>query len=109
MRKGKVRKMKNKNPYLSCIMLWIIVIFINLTACIFGVINGILWQAFFNLAIVMIDCIYLGWCIRRFNEFREFEKMKKSLKEFIDNMDKMKENEPFKEFENNGKSSSRKV
>ena len=95
--------MKNKNPYLSCMILWIGAICVSLSACVLGIVNGILWQAFFNLAIVMIDCIYLGWTIRRFNEFKEFEKMKESLKDFIDNMDKAKENEPFKEFEENGK------
>ena len=101
--------MKNRNPYLSLLVLWIGAICFSLSACIIGIVGGILWQAFFNLAIVMIDCIYLGLTIRRFNEFGEFEKMKESLKEFIDNMDKAKENEPFKEFENNGESSSRKV
>lgn len=95
--------MKNRNPYLSCIILWIGVICFNITACIFGVLNCILWQALFNLALIVFDSIYLGWVIRRFNEYKEFEKMKERLKEFIDNMDKMKENEPFKEFENNGK------
>ena len=101
--------MKNRNPYLSLLVLWIVAICVSLTSCVFGIVNCILWQALFNLALVIFDSIYLGWTIRKFNEFREFEKMKESLKEFIDNMDKMKENEPFKEFEDNGKSSSRKV
>lgn len=99
--------MKNRNPYLSCIILWIIVIFINLTACIFGVLNGILWQAFFNLAIVMIDCIYLGWCICKFNAYKELLRTKKALEDGLNQFEelmKMKENEPFKEFENNAKS-----
>lgn len=95
--------MKNKNPYLSCMILWICAICVSLTVCILSIISGALWQALLNLALVMIDCICLGWTIRRFNEYKEFEKMKESLKEFIDNMDKLKENEPFKEFEENGK------
>ena len=95
--------MKNRNPYLSCIILWIIAICVSLTSCVFGIVNSVLWQAFVNLALVILDCIYFGWTICKFNEYREFEKMKTSLKEFIDNMDKLKENEPFKEFEENGK------
>lgn len=96
--------MKNKNPYLSCIILWIIVIFINLTACILGVLNGILWQAFFNLAIVMIDCIYLGWCICKFNAHREFVNYIKEMEEKMKSVGGLcAEEEPFKEFENNGK------
>ena len=94
--------MKNRNPYLSCIVLWIIVIFINLTACVLGVLNGILWQAFFNLAIVIIDCIFLGWCICKFNAYRNYiestKSIEKTLKEF-EKFIKMAENEPFKEFE----------
>ena len=92
--------MKNKNPYLSCIILWIGAICVSLGFCIYGIISGNLLLAISQLVFIVFDSIYLGCCIRRFNEFREFEKMKESLKEFIDNMDKMKENEPFKEFEN---------
>ena len=95
--------MKNRNPHLSCIILWIIVIFVNLTACIFGVINGILWQAFFNLAIVMIDCICLGWCICKFNSYKELLERKKEIdKSVVDFLDWLKNenSEPFKEFEN---------
>ena len=81
--------MKNRNPYLSCIILWIIVIFINLTACIFGVLNGILWQAFFNLAIVMIDCIYLGWCICKFNAYKELLRTKKALEDGLNQFEEL--------------------
>ena len=92
--------MKNRNPYLSVIILWIIVIFINLTACIFGVLNGILWQAFFNLAIVMIDCVCLGWCICKFNAHREFVNYIKEVEEKVKGSLCGKcEEEPFKEFE----------
>jgi Na+/melibiose symporter-like transporter len=101
--------MENRNPYLSCIILWISAVCVALLFSIYGIVSGNLFLAISQLVLIVFDSIYLGWCIRRFNEFRELEKMKESLKEFIDNMDKIKENEPFKEFENNGESSSRKV
>lgn len=96
--------MKNRNPYLSCIILWIGALCVSFGFCIYGIISGNLVLAISQLVFIVFDSIYLGWVIRRFNEYKEFEKMKESLKEFIDNMDKTKENEPFKEFEDNGKS-----
>ena len=95
--------MKNRNPYLSCIILWICVICFSLSVCVFGIVNGILWQALFNLALVVFDSIWLGVCICKFNAYKQFvnttKQFEKTLEEFI----KMKENEPFKEFEENGK------
>lgn len=91
--------MKNRNPYLSCIVLWIVAICVALSFSIYGIISGNLFLAISQLVFIVFDSIYLGWCIRRFNEFREFEKMKERLKEFIDNMEK----EPFKEFDKNEK------
>lgn len=104
--------MKNRNPYLSLLVLWIIAICFSLSACVIGIISGILWQALFNLALVMLDCIYLGWCICKFNAYKEFLKTKKALEDGLKQFEelmKLKENEPFKEFENNGESSSPKV
>lgn len=95
--------MKNRNPYLSCIILWICAICVALSFCIYGIISGNLFLAISQLVFIVFDSIYLGWAIRRFNEYKEFDKMKERLKEFIDNMEKAKVNEPFKEFENNGK------
>lgn len=95
--------MKNRNPYLSLLVLWIVAICVALSFSIYGIVSGNLFLAISQLVFIVFDSIYLGRCIRRFNEYKEFDKMKESLKEFIDNMDKMKENEPFKEFEENGK------
>ena len=98
--------MKNRNPFLSVIILWIFVICVSVTSCVFGIVNGILWQALFNLDIVVVGCVCLGWTICKFQQYREFEN---SVKQFNDYMqmliekEKAKKNEPFKEFENNGK------
>lgn len=102
--------MKNRNPYLSLLVLWIGAICFSLSACVFGIVNGILWQAFFNLTLVILDCIFFGWTISKFNSYNEFVNYMREMEE------KMKggscgkyEEEPFKEFDNNGESSSRKV
>ena len=99
--------MKNRNPYLSLLVLWICAICVSLSACVFGIVNDILWQALFNLALVVFDSIYLGWCICKFNAYREFAKTQVEIDTFVKEfmkVQKKKENEPFKEFENNGKS-----
>ena len=104
--------MKNRNPYLSVLVLWIIAICFSLSACVIGIVSGILWQSFVNLALVILDSIFLGWCICKFNAYRELLKTKKALEDGLKQFEelmKIKENEPFKEFENNGESSSRKV
>lgn len=95
--------MKNRNPYLSCMILWICAICVSLTACILSIISGALWQALLNLALVVIDCIYLGWVICKFNAYNELLKSKKALEDGLKQFEelmKLKENEPFKEFEN---------
>ena len=104
--------MKNRNPYLSCIILWICAICVSLTSCVFGIVNSVLWQALFNLALVILDSIFLGWCICKFEQYREFQNSAKEFNAYLQMLiekEKSKENEPFKEFENNGESSSRKV
>lgn len=98
--------MKNRNPYLSLLVLWIIAICVSLTSCIFGVVKGELWQAFFNLALVVFDGVWLGWCICKFVTFMEFIKVKSQLEDGLKQFEKLmkeKGNEPFKEFEENGK------
>ena len=56
---------------------------------------------------IVSDSIYLGWCICKFNAYKNYrestKQIEKTLKDFEELM-KMKENEPFKEFEENGKS-----
>lgn len=106
VRKGKGIKMKNRNPYLSCMILWIFAICVSLTSCVFGIVNGVLWQALFNLALVILDCIFLGWSICKYQQYREFENSAKEFNAYLQMLidkEKAKENEPFKEFENNGK------
>lgn len=104
--------MKNRNPYLSLLVLWIGAICFSLSSCIVGIVSGVLWQALFNLALVILECIFLGWCICKFKQYREFENSAKEFNAYLQMLidkEKAKENEPFKEFENNGESSSRKV
>ena len=72
--------MQNRNPYLSLLVLWIVAICFSLSACVVGIISGILWQALFNLALVMLDCIYLGWFICKFNACKELLETKRHLK-----------------------------
>lgn len=99
--------MKNRNPFLSVIILWICAICVSLTSCVFGIVNGVLWKALFNLALVVLDCIYLGWCICKFQQYREFQNSVKQFDAYMQMLiekEKAKENEPFKEFENNAKS-----
>lgn len=91
--------MKNRNPYLSCMILWICAICVSLTSCVFGIVNSVLWQALFNLALVILDCIWLGWCICKFNAYKELLKTAKEFEKTLEELIKMKENEPFKEFE----------
>ena len=95
--------MKNKNPYLSLIVLWIIASCISLGACVVGIVNGVLLQAFANLALVVVDSIYLGLTIGKFQQYREI--IENSMKLFDSYLQMLMEeqNEPFKEFEENGK------
>jgi Flp pilus assembly protein TadB len=98
--------MKNRNPYLGLMVLWIGAICFSLSACVVGIVSGVLWQALFNLALVILDCTFLGWCICNFQQYREFEKSAKEFNAYLQMLiekEKAKENEPFKEFENNGK------
>lgn len=99
--------MKNRNPYLSCIILWIGAFCVSLTSCVFGIVNDVLWQSFVNLALVVFDCVFLGWCICKFEQYREFQNSAKEFNAYLQTLiDKEKEKieEPFKEFENNSKS-----
>lgn len=95
--------MKNINPYLSLLVLWIVAICVSLSACVIGIISDILWQALFNLAFVVFDSIWLGVCICKFNAYKQFVNTTKQLEKTLEEFIKIKENEPFKEFENNGK------
>lgn len=99
--------MKNRNPYLSLLVLWIGAICFSLSACVIGIISDVLWQALFNLALVILDCIFLGWSICKYQQYREFENSTKKFNAYLQMLidkEKAKENEHFKEFEENGKS-----
>lgn len=99
--------MKNKNPYLSCMILWICAICVSLGFCIYGIVSNNLLLAISQLVFIVFDSIYLGWCICKFNAYREFAKTQVEIDTFVKEfmkVQKNKENEPFKEFENNGKS-----
>ena len=93
--------MKNKNPYLSLLVLWICAICVALSFSIYGIVSGNLFLAISQLVFIVFDSIYLGWCICKFNAYREFVNYMREMEE------KMKgglcgkcEEEPFKEFEN---------
>lgn len=93
--------MKNRNPYLSLLVLWIGAICFSLSACVFGIVNGFLWQALFNLALVVFDSVFLGWCICKFNAYRDFINYMKEMEEKMKSVGGLcAEEEPFKEFEN---------
>jgi hypothetical protein len=99
--------MKNKNPYLSCIILWIGAICVALSFSIYEIVSGNLFLAISQLVFIVFDSIYLGWCICKFNAYKELLKTKKALEDGLKQFEelmKMKENEPFKEFEDNAKS-----
>ena len=99
--------MKNKNPYLSCIILWICAICVALSFSIYGIISGNLFLAISQLVFIVFDSIYLGWCICKFNAYKELLETKKALEDGLKQFEefmKLKENEPFKEFEDNAKS-----
>lgn len=99
--------MKNRNPFLSLIILWIVAICVALSFCIYGIVSGNLFLGISQLFFIVWDSIWLGSVICRFNAYRDFIKSSKAfeskLKEFEELM-RIKENEPFKEFENNDKS-----
>lgn len=104
--------MKNRNPYLGLMVLWIVAICVALSFSIYGIVSGNLFLAISQLVFIVFDSIYLGWCIFKFNAYKELLKTKKALEDGLKQLEelmKLKENEPFKEFENNGESSSRKV
>lgn len=62
--------MKNRNPYLSCIILWICAICVALSFSIYGIVSSNLFLAISQLVFIVFDSIYLGWAIRRFNEYK---------------------------------------
>ena len=98
--------MKNRNPYLSCMILWICAICVSLGFCIYGIVSDNLFLAISQLVFIIFDSIYLGWIICKFNAYKELLKSKKALEDGLKQLEKLtklKENEPFKEFENNGK------
>jgi hypothetical protein len=93
--------MNNKNPYLSILILWIVVSCFSLSSCIFGIVRDNLWQAFFNLALVIVDCVYLGLTIDKFIRYEEFKKSAEQFNEYINTLiekEKANDNEPFEEF-----------
>lgn len=98
--------MRDRNPYLVDLVLLVIAICVSLGWCIYGIVSSDLLLAVLHLAVISASCILLGWCICKFNDYRELLKTKKMIEDglmrFAELM-KMKENEPFKEFENNGK------
>lgn len=96
--------MKNRNPYLSCIVLWIGAICVALSFSIYGIISGNLFLAISQLVFIVFDSIYLGWTICKFNAYNELLETKKALEDGLKQFEefmKMKENEPFKEYEEN--------
>lgn len=95
--KRSAKKMKNKNPYLSLMVLWIIASCISLSACIVGIVGGDFWIAFVNLALVVVDSIYLGLTIGKYREIENSMKLFDSYLQIL----MEKQNEPFKEFEEN--------
>ena len=99
--------MKNRNPYLSLLVLWTSAICVALSFSIYGIVSGNLFLAISQLVFIVFDSIYLGWCICKFNAYREFAKTQVEIDTFVKEfmkVQKKKENEPFKEFENNAKS-----
>lgn len=95
--------MKNRNPYLSCMILWICAICVSLGFCIYGIVSDNLFLAISQLVFIVFDSIYLGWIICKFNAYKELLKSKKALEDGLKQFEefmKLKENEPFKEFEN---------
>ena len=96
--------MKNRNPYLSCIILWIFCLCVALSFCIYGIVSDNLFLAISQLVLIVFDSIYLGWCICRFNDYKQFLARKKEIdKQVVDFLDWLKNenSEPFKEFEEN--------
>ena len=95
--------MKNRNPYLICMILWIYAICVSLGFCIYGIVSNDLLLAISQLVFIVFDSIYLGWVICKFNAYKELLKSKKALEDGLKQFEefmKLKENEPFKEFEN---------
>jgi hypothetical protein len=80
---------------------------VSLGFCIYGVVSGNLFLAISQLVFIVFDSIYLGWNICKFNAYRNYiestKSIERTLKEF-EKFIKMAESEPFKEFEDNGKS-----
>lgn len=99
--------MKNKNPYLSCMILWILTISFMLFSCVLAIVEGQLGLAIVALVLVVFDAIWLGWTICKFNDYKKFLARKKEIdKNVVDFLDWLKNenSEPFKEFEDNAKS-----
>ena len=83
-------------------MLWVVAICASLVACVVGIVKGVMWQALWNLVVVVADCIFLGWCVCKFNAYREFAKTQVEIDTFVKEfmkVQKAKESEPFNEFE----------
>jgi hypothetical protein len=96
--------MKNRNPYLSLLVLWIGAICVALSFSIYGIVSGNLFLAISQLVFIVFDSIYLGWCICKFNAYRNYIESTKSIEKTLEEFEKfikMKENEPFKEYEEN--------
>lgn len=98
--------MKNRNPYLSLLVLWVIAVCASLISSIVGIIRGVEWQGLFNLVLAVFDGVGLGWCICKFDAYEQFVKTQVEIDKMVNELTKVqkeKEIEPFKEFEENGK------
>ena len=99
--------MKNRNPFLSVIVLWVCAICVSLAFCIVGIVFESLFLAISQLVWLVFDSVWLGIAVCKFNSYKELAKKTKDVENILNEFGKLmetKEKDPFKEFDSDDKS-----
>ena len=95
--------MKHKNPYSNIVLVWAIALTLSILGCVLGIVRNNVWQSVFELALAVIDGIFLGYAICRYKFHKEMINSINKFEEGLKHILELQEKELFKEFEDEEK------